>query len=107
MMMMRQVLRRAREVDNLEERMVLRKTDRRLFQREGPITLKDLDSTIVVLAQATRRTRLLKERRGRKDVAEHCVAENHITEAMKYCQGRASNVVQPWPYLGGFRVITN
>ena len=58
-------------MDKLEERMVLRETDRRLFHREGPITLKDLDLTIVVLAQGTRRPRLTKERRGRKGVAEH------------------------------------
>ena len=49
-------LRRAREVDKLEERMVLREAGRRLFHREGPITLKDLDLTIVVLAQGTKRS---------------------------------------------------
>jgi len=40
-------------VDKLEERMVLQEAGRRLFHREGPITLKDLDLTIVVLAQGT------------------------------------------------------
>jgi len=63
-------LRRAREVDKLEERMVLREAGRRLFHREGPITLKDLDLTIVVLAQGTRMSCLYKERRKCKDVAE-------------------------------------
>jgi len=57
-------------VDKLEERIVLREAGRRLFHRQGPITVKDLDLTMVVLAQETRRSRLSKERRGRKYVAE-------------------------------------
>jgi len=39
-------------VDKLDERMVVREAGRRLFHREGPITVKDL--TIVVLDQGTR-----------------------------------------------------
>jgi len=35
----RQVLRRTREVDKLEERMVLGEAGRRLFHREGPMVL--------------------------------------------------------------------
>jgi len=57
-------------VDKLEERMVLREEGRRLFHREGPITVKDLDLAIVVLAQGARRSSLSNERRGRKNVAE-------------------------------------
>ena len=59
-------------MDKLEERMVLREAGRRLFHREGLITVKDLDLTTVVLAQGTRRSRLSTciEQRGRKDVAE-------------------------------------
>jgi len=38
-------------MDKLEEKMVLREAGRRLFHREGPITVKDLDLNIVVLAQ--------------------------------------------------------
>jgi len=37
-------------VDKLEERMVLQDVRRRLYHREGPITVKGLDLTIVVLA---------------------------------------------------------
>jgi len=48
----------------------LQETGSRLFPRDGPIIVKDLDLTIVVLAQGTRRSRLSKGRRGRKDVAE-------------------------------------
>jgi len=51
-------------------RMVLQEAGRRLFHREGPTTVKDLDLTIVVLAQGTRKFCLSKERRGHKDVAE-------------------------------------
>ena len=51
--------------------MVLQEAGRRLFHREGPITVKYLDLTIVVLSQGTRRSSLSKERRGRKDVAEN------------------------------------
>jgi len=57
-------------VDELEKKMVFRDAGIKLFHREGPITVKDLYLTIVVLAQGTRRSRLFKERRGRKDVAE-------------------------------------
>jgi|SRR6218665_850026 len=53
----RHVLTRAREVENLEERKVLQVTGGRRFHREGPITVKDLDLTIVVLAQGTNRSR--------------------------------------------------
>jgi len=49
-------------VDKLEERMVFQEAGRRLFHREGPITVKDLDLTIVVPAQGTRRSGLSKER---------------------------------------------
>jgi len=38
-------------MDKLEERMVLREAGRRLFHREGPITVKYLDLTIVVLSR--------------------------------------------------------
>jgi len=48
--------------------MVLREAGKRLFHREGPITVKDL--TLILLAQGTRGSRLSKERRERKDVAE-------------------------------------
>ena len=64
-------------MDKLEERMVLREAGRRLFHREGPITVKDLDLTIVVLDQGTKRSRLSKERRGHKDVAE----KGNLTES--------------------------
>ena len=57
-------------MDKLEEMIVWREAGRGLFHREGPITLKDLDLTIVVLTKGTRRSRLSKERRGRKDLAE-------------------------------------
>ncbi len=43
-------------MDKLEERKVLREAGGRRFHREGRITVKDLDLTIVVLAQGTRRT---------------------------------------------------
>ena len=43
-------------MDKLEERTVLREAVERRFHREGRITVKDLDLTIVVLAQGTRRT---------------------------------------------------
>jgi len=55
-------------VEKLEERMVLQEAGRKLFHREERITVKDVDLTIVVLAQGTRRSRLSKEQRGRKDV---------------------------------------
>ena len=48
-------LRGAREVDKLEERMVLREACGRGFHRVGPIIVKDLSLTIVVLAQRTKR----------------------------------------------------
>jgi len=57
-------------VDKLEEMMVLREAGGRRSHREGPITLKDLDLTIVVLAQGTKRSRLSKERNGRRDVTD-------------------------------------
>ena len=55
-------------MEKLEERMVLQEAGRKLFHREERITVKDVDLTIVVLAQGTRRSRLSKEQRGRKDV---------------------------------------
>jgi len=42
-------------VDKLEERKILREAGGRRFHREGRITVKDLDVTIV-LAQGTKRT---------------------------------------------------
>src|SRR6218665_231532 len=42
----------------------------RRFQREGPITAKDLDMAMVVLVRGTKSSRLSRDRRGRRDVAE-------------------------------------
>jgi len=42
----------------------------RRFQREGPITEKDLDIAMVVLVRSTRSSPLSKERRGRRGEAK-------------------------------------
>ena len=42
----------------------------RRFQREGPITEKDLDMAMVVLVRGTMSPCLSRERRGRKNEAE-------------------------------------
>jgi len=42
----------------------------RRFQREGAITEKDLDMTMVVVVRGTKSFRLSRERRGRRDEVE-------------------------------------
>ena len=59
-------------MDKLEERMVLQEAGKGLFHGEEPIIVKDIDLTIVVLTQGTRRSCLSKERRGCKDVLWTC-----------------------------------
>ena len=61
----------------------LQEAGRRLFHREGPITLKDLDLTIFVLAQRIKRYRLSKERRGRRDVTEKRDLSKSRTEVLR------------------------
>ena len=48
-------------MSKLEERKVLREVGGRRFHREGPMKAKDLDLTVVDLAQGTKRSRLSKE----------------------------------------------
>ena len=47
----------------LKEKMVFREASERRFHREGPIAVRDLDLTVVVLEQGT-------QRRGCRDVAK-------------------------------------
>ena len=42
----------------------------RRFQKEGPITEKDLDMAMVVLVRGTKSSRLSRELKGRRDEAE-------------------------------------
>jgi len=78
-----QVLRsRAREVDKLEERMILRESGGRRFHKEGPMTVKDLD-----LSKS-----LSNERRGRRDVAE----KGDLVEPRRYLGATHSWVLRLW-----------
>src|SRR6218665_801981 len=66
----RQVLRSDTDIERLDDKREGRAEGGRRFQREGPITKKDLDMVMVVLVRVTKSSRLFMERRGRRDVAE-------------------------------------
>src|SRR6218665_441870 len=66
----RQVLRSGKDVERLDDKREARAEGRRRFQREGAITEKELDMAMVVLVRGTKSSRLFRERRGRRSVAE-------------------------------------
>ena len=65
----RQVLRSDKDVERLDDKREARAEGGRRFQREGPITEKDLDMAMVVLVRGTKSSRLSRERRRRRDEA--------------------------------------
>src|SRR6218665_360654 len=66
----RQVLRSDKDVERSDDKREARAEGGRRFQREGAITAKDLDMAILLLIRGTKSSRLSRERRGRRDVAE-------------------------------------
>src|SRR6218665_3585064 len=66
----RQVLGSDKDVERLDDKREARAEGGRRFQREGPITEKDLDMAMVVLVRGTKSSRLSREGTGRKDEAE-------------------------------------
>jgi len=54
----------------LDDKREARTEGGRRFQREGLITEKDLDMTMVVLVRGTKSSSLSRERRGWRDEAE-------------------------------------
>src|SRR6218665_215168 len=59
-----------KDVERLDDKRKARAKGGRRFQREEPITEKDLDMVMVVLVRGTKSSRLSKERRGRRHEAE-------------------------------------
>ena len=59
----RQVLRSDKDAERLDDKKEAQAEGRRRFQREGPITEKDLDMAMVVLVRGTNSSRLSRERR--------------------------------------------
>jgi len=55
---MREVLRRDKDVEKLEDKKEAQAEGGRRFQREEPITEEDLDLAIVVLVRGTKRSRV-------------------------------------------------
>src|SRR6218665_2799797 len=66
----RQVLRSDKNVEGLDDEREARAEGGRRFQREGPITEKDLDMAMVVLVRGKKSSHLSRERRGQRDEAE-------------------------------------
>src|SRR6218665_447873 len=58
------------DVERLDDKREARAEGGRQFQREGAITAKDLDMAMAVLVRGTKSSRMSRERRGRRDVAE-------------------------------------
>src|SRR6218665_4033043 len=66
----RQVLRSDKVVERLDDKREARAEGGRRFQREGPITGKDLDMAMVVLVRGTKGSRLSRDGREGRDEAE-------------------------------------
>jgi len=58
------------DVEKLDDKKEARAEGGRQFQREGPITEKDLDLAMVVLVRGTKSSRLSREPTGRRQKAE-------------------------------------
>src|SRR6218665_1544845 len=59
-----------KDVERLNDKREARAEGGMRFQREGPITEKDLDMAMVVLSRGKKSSRLSRECRGRRDEAE-------------------------------------
>jgi len=73
-------------VDTLEERKVLREAGGRRLHREGRITVKDLDLTIVFLTHGTRRPGGPVYPKSEEDVGPICAESGkvYLVESRRY-----------------------